>query len=106
MLQFLADIEAGENASTCFISFTFFRIHYEGPTVPERPSRCFGSIEDPAKTKEWSKDACTEGFPRICLWSELEYRAYCPTGWLLENEEVVPLLANLAAEKVSVIDIL
>ena len=57
MLQFLADIEAGENAVDLLFSFTYFRIYYEGPNRPRKTKPLFGSIEDPVKTKEWSKDA-------------------------------------------------
>ena len=31
MLQFLADIEAGENAVDLLHSFTYFRVYFEGP---------------------------------------------------------------------------
>ena len=67
MLQFLADIEAGENAVDLLFSFTFFRIHYEGPNRPRKTKPLFGSIEDPVKTKEWSKDAAPKSSAHLSL---------------------------------------
>ena len=106
MLQFLADIEAGENAVDLLFSFTFFRIHYEGPNRPRKTKPLFGSIEDPVKTKEWSKDAAPKSFRAFVFGLRSNTVPHCPTGWLLENEEAVPLLAKLAEEKLSVIDLL
>ena len=106
MLQFLADIEAGENAVDLLFSFTFFRIHYEGPNRPRKTKPLFGSIEDPVKTKEWSQDAAPKSFRAFVFGLRSNTVPHSPTGWLLENEEVVPLLAKLAEEKLSVIDLL
>ena len=36
MLQFLADIEAGENAVDLLHSFTYFRVYFEGPGRPRK----------------------------------------------------------------------
>ena len=47
MLQFLADIEAGENAVNLLYSFTYYRIYFEGPTAQERSSQCL----EPLKTQ-------------------------------------------------------
>ena len=106
MLQFLADIEAGENAVDLLHSFTYFRVYFEGPGRPRKTKPLFGSIEDPAKTKEWSKDAAPKAFRAFVFGLRSNTVPNAPVGWLLENEECTPLLAKLAGEKLSLIDIL
>ncbi len=106
MLQFLADIEAGENAVDLLFSFTYFRIYFDGPNRPRKTKPLFGSIEDGVKTKEWSKDAAPKAFRAFVFGLRSSTVPHSPTGWLLENEEAVPLLAKLAGEKLSVIDLL
>ena len=106
MLQFLADIEAGENAVDLLHSFTYFRVYFEGPGRPRKTKPMFGSIEDPAKTKEWSKDAAPKAFRAFVFGLRSNTVPNAPVGWLLENEECTPVLAKLASEKFSLIDIL
>ena len=106
MLQFLADIEAGENAVDLLLSFTYFRIYFEGPGRPRKTKPMFGSIEDPAKTKEWSKEGAPKAFRAFVFGLRSNTVPKAPVGWLLENEEATPVLAKLAGEKLSLIDIL
>ena len=106
MLQFLADIEAGENAVELLNSFTYFRVYFEGPGRPRKVKPLFGSIEDPAKTKEWSRDAAPKAFRAFVFGLRSNTVPNAPVGWFLEKEEATPLLAKLAGEKLSLIDIL
>ena len=52
MLQFLAEIEAGELAVELLTDFIHFRLMYEGVGKPRKLKPMFGSIEDPAKAPE------------------------------------------------------
>ena len=49
MLQFLAEIEAGELAVELLTDFIHFRLMYEGVGKPRKLKPMFGSIEDPAE---------------------------------------------------------
>ncbi|MEX0503728.1 hypothetical protein AB3X55_09050 [Alphaproteobacteria bacterium LSUCC0719] len=106
MLQFLAEIEAGDSAFDLLISFSYFRIYFEGPNRPRKIKPMFGSIEDPVKVKEWSKETSSKSFRAFVFGLRSNTVPHAPTGWLLENEEATPVLAKLAAEKLSLIDIL
>ena len=106
MLQFLADIEAGENAVDLLFSFAYFRVYFDGPNRPRKLKPLFGTAEDAVKTKEWSKTAAPKAFRAFVFGLRSSTVPHAPVGWLLEEEEATPLLAKLAAEKLSVIDIL
>jgi hypothetical protein len=106
MLQFLAEIEAGEDAVDLLISFTYFRIYFEGPNRPRKTKPLFGTIEDPVKIKGWSKDSASKSFRAFVFGWRSNTVPHAPTGWLLEAEEATPVLAKLAAEKLSLLDIL
>ena len=66
----------------------------------------FGTIEDPIKVKEWSKENASKAFRAFVFGLRSNTVPNPPTGWLLENEESTPLLAKLAAEQLSLIDLL
>ena len=106
MMQFLADIEAGENAVQLLFSFTHYRIYFEGPNRPRKIKPMFGTIEDPIKVKEWSKENAPKAFRAFVFGLRSNTVPNPPTGWLLESEESTPLLAKLAAEQLSLIDLL
>ena len=106
MLQFLADIEAGENAVQLLFSFTYYRIYFEGPNRPRKIKPMFGTIEDPIKIKEWSKENAPKTFRAFVFGLRSNTVPNPPTGWLLESEESTPILAKLAAEQLSLIDLL
>ena len=56
MLEFLAEIEAGENAAILLSHFTFNRLYFSGVAVPRKMKPMFGSIEDAVKQKEYSEE--------------------------------------------------
>ena len=66
----------------------------------------FGTIEDPIKVKEWSKENAPKAFRAFVFGLRSNTVPNPPTGWLIENEESTPLLAKLAAEQLSLIDLL
>ena len=67
MIQFLSEIEAGENAVELLHSFVYFRLYFEGPGRPRKMKPMFGSIEDPVKQKEHSIEAATKAFRAFVL---------------------------------------
>ena len=106
MMQFLSEIEAGENATTLLDGYVYNRLYFEGPNRPRKLKPMFGSIEDPTKLKEWSSDAAVKGFRAYVFGLRSNTVPHTPVGWKLEDEESVPHMAELAASKVSMIDIL
>ena len=106
MLQFLVDIEAGESAVQLLHSFTYYRIYFEGPNRQRKLKPLFGTIEDPIKVKDWSKENAPKAFRAFVFGLRSNTVPNPPKGWHLESEESTPLLAKLAAEQLSLIDLL
>lgn len=106
MMQFLAEIEAGENATILLYGYVYYRLYYEGPNRPRKLKPMFGSIEDPVKVKEWSHEGAAKGFRAFVFGLRSNTVPNAPVGWKLEDEESVPYMAELAANKLSMIDIL
>ena len=106
MMQFLSEIEAGENAIVLLNGYIYYRLYFEGPNRPRKLKPMFGTIEDPTKVKEWSADAAAKGFRAFVFGLRSNTMPHTPVGWTLEDEESVPFMAELASNKLSMIDIL
>ncbi len=106
MMQFLSEIEAGENATTLLDGYVYNRLYFEGPNRPRKLKPMFGLIEDPVKVKEWSAEGAAKGFRAYVFGLRSNTVPHTPVGWKLEDEESVPYMAELAASKLSMIDIL
>ena len=106
MMQFLSEIEAGENATNLLNGYVYYRLYFEGPNRPRKLKPMFGTVEDPAKAKEWSADGAAKGFRAYVFGLRSNTVPHTPVGWKLEDEESVPYMAELAASKLSMIDIL
>ena len=106
MIQFLSEIEAGENAVELLHSFVYFRLYFEGPGRPRKMKPMFGSIEDPVKQKEHSIEAATKAFRAFVFGLRSNTVPHAPVGWKLEDEESLPIMAELAAKKLNMIDLL
>ena len=104
MLQFLAEVEAGEGAADLLNSFAYFRLHFEGVGRPRKMKSMFGSIEDPVKAREWNKDSTLKAFRAFVFALRSQTVPTAPAGWQLETEEAVPKLAEVAGKKLSVLD--
>ena len=104
MLQFLAEVEAGEGAADLLNSFAYFRLYFEGVGRPRKMKPMFGTIEDPTKMREWTKDSAPKAFRAFVFALRSQTVPTAPSGWQLETEEAVPKLAEAAAKKLSVLD--
>ena len=62
MLEFLAEIEAGENAALLLSNFTYYRLYFSGVAMPRKMKPMFGSIEDAQKQKEYSEQLAIKAF--------------------------------------------
>ena len=106
MLQFLSDIEAGENAVVLLTGFMFFRINFDGVGRPRKLKPMFGTVEDPVKELKWSVEGSSKGFRAYVFGLRSNTVPQAPTGWDLGGEEALPKLSELAKTKLSLIDVL
>ncbi len=106
LLEFLSDIEAGEEAVTLLHHFTYFRIHFSKIGVPRKLKPMFGSVEDPVKMPEHSPEGLQKAFRTFVYRLRNDPTNAAPAGWTLETEVATPTIAELAKSELSVLDAL
>lgn len=104
ILQFLAEVEAGDGAADLLNSFAYFRLYFEGVGRPRKMKTMFGTIEDPVKSREWNKESTPKAFRAFVFALRSQTVPTAPAGWQLEIEESVPKLAEAAGKKLSLLD--
>jgi len=106
ILEFLAEIEAGDQAVELLTDFTYFRLYNEGVGRPRKMKSMFGSIEDPVKASEFDTTEAVKAFRAYVFGLRSNTVPQAPEGWRLENDEHIEALKPLLEESVSLLDIL
>ena len=81
MLEFLAEIEAGENAAVLLSHFTYHRLYFAGVAMPRKMKPMFGSIEDAAKQKEYSEELAKKAFRAYVFRLRSNPEDAAPSNW-------------------------
>jgi hypothetical protein len=106
MLLFLSEIEAGDTAAELLNDFCYFRLTQEGAGKPRKMKPLFGALEDPIKTQEYSAESAGKAFRAYVFALRSNTVPKALPGWMLETDENVPFLAELAAKKLTLLDVL
>ena len=106
MLQFLAEIEAGELAFELLNDFVHYRLMFDGPNRPRKMKSMFGSIEDPVKVPEINPTEAAKAFRAFVFAMRANTVQRAPAGWKLEHDTNLPHFSELVKTTVSVLDIL
>jgi len=106
ILQFLAEIEAGEQAVDLLAGFMHFRLYYEGVGRPRKMKPLFGSIEDGVKSPEINAAETGKAFRAYVFRQRSNTVPVMPSGWRLEDDQHLPNFNTLVEKAVSVLDIL
>ncbi len=106
LLQFLAEIEAGELATEMISNFNYARLYFEEGNKPRKMKPIFGSIEDAVKIKEYSGDATLKSFRAHVFATRSNAAPVAPLGWNVEEDENIPVFGELLQKKLSIIDAL
>ena len=104
IIEFLAEIEAGEQAVSILNDFCYFRLYNEGVNRPRKMKSMFGTIEDPAKTQEYNSENTIKAFRAYVFGLRSNTVPEAPEGWRLENDEHIDKLKPLIEASVSVLD--
>lgn len=104
MMLFLAEIEAGDGAADLLNSFVYYRLYFDGVGRPRKMKPMFGTIEDPVKSREWNRETAPKAFRAYVFALRSQTVPTAPGGWQLENEETVPRLAEVARQKLTLLD--
>lgn len=105
MLQFLSEIEAGEEAVNLLHNFCYFRLYNEAVGRPRKMRPLFGTLEAPVKQDELHSVDPGKSFRAFVFGFRSNTTPKPPAGWKLEEDEHVPQLAELAAKTLSLLDI-
>ena len=106
MLEFLAEIEAGENAALLLSHFTYYRLYFTGVAMPRKMKPMFGSIEDAAKQKEYSEELAKKAFRAYVFRLRSNPEDAAPSEWKLEDDEHTGAFGDLVRKQVSILDAL
>ena len=106
LLQFLAEIEAGEGAIDLLDGFVHFRLFYEGVGRQRKMKSLFGALDDAVKVKAWSPDATVKSFRAFTFGLRSNTVPKLPAGWKFEDTEHTPRFMTLVQKKLTVLDIL
>jgi len=106
LLQFLAEIEAGDQAVVLIENYIYARLYFEQINRPRKMKPLFGSIEDPVKEKQYSGELMLKSFRAHVFGMRSNATPNLPAGWRLEDDENIPFLSDLANEQVSILDAL
>jgi len=106
LLQFLAEIEAGDEAVDLLNGFVHFRLFYEGVARPRKMKPLFGALDDGAKAQTWTPAATVKSFRAFTFGLRSNTAPAAPAGWNFEDTAYTPRFMPLVQKKMSVLDIL
>ena len=104
ILEFLAEVEAGESAVPIINEFCFFRLYFVKVGVPRKMKSMFGSIEDPAKQKEYSGQLMIKAFRTHTFNVRGNPEIAAPAGWKLEDDENLTDFGELIRKQANLLD--
>ena len=104
ILEFLSEVEAGESAVNIINEFCFFRLYFIKVGVPRKMKPMFGSIEDPAKLKEYSGQLMIKAFRTHTFNVRANPDIAAPAGWKLEDDENLTDFGDLVRKQASLLD--
>lgn len=106
LLQFLAEIEAGDMAVDLIRDYAYYRLYNDGTNKPRKMKPMFGSIEDGIKTKGYSSEGALKSFRAYVFGLRSNTVKGAPAGWTLADDEHLEAFGALVAKKLSILDVL
>lgn len=104
ILEFLSEVEAGESAVPFINEFCYFRLYFVKVGIPRKMKSMFGSIEDPAKQKEYSGELMIKAFRTHTFNVRGNPEIAAPAGWKLEDDQNLAEFGELVRKQSSLLD--
>lgn len=104
ILEFLAEVEAGESAVPIINEFCYFRLFFVKVGIPRKMKSMFGSIEDPAKQKEYAGELMIKAFRTHTFNVRGNPEIAAPAGWKLEDDQNLAEFGDLVRKQTSLLD--
>lgn len=104
MIQFLSEIEAGEDSVLYLDSFAYNRLYFSNINVERKMKPLFGTIIDPIKEEEYKLDITVKNFKAFVFNLRSDSSKKAPAGWDIANEEHLSKFKDLFDKPVSIFD--
>ena len=107
LLEFLSEVEAGEQAVDYLSNFTYFKLYFEKVALPRKHKPLFGTIFDGTKQETFSPDGVVKSFgAHVFGIRSGSGDTSVPVGWTLEGDPVMEPFKELVEKSVSLLDAL
>jgi hypothetical protein len=99
ILQFLSDINAGEEAVTYIDDYIHYRVNFEANGSERKLSGMFSSAFDPGKIKDYSSDKSFKIFKATVFSIRNEALPKATPGWLITDVEDIDWIGEVFNEE-------
>ena len=99
ILQFLSDINAGEEAVTYIDDYIHYRVNFEASGSERKLSGMFSSAFDPEKIKDYSSDKSFKIFKATVFSIRNEALPKATPGWLITDVEDIDWIGEVFNEE-------
>ena len=99
ILQFLSDINAGEEAVTYIDDYIHYRVNFEASGSESKLSGMFSSAFDPEKIKEYNSDKSFKIFKATVFSIRNEALPKATPGWLITDVEDIDWIGEVFIEE-------
>ena len=105
-IRTLDEVEAGAEASELLRSFCYFRVMHDTQLTKRNLKPLFGNVESGDKTQAYSSASAVKRFKAYLFAWRSGAAVQADAGWQLDQVSQVPVLSQLAAKPVNVLDLL
>ncbi|MDC1115323.1 hypothetical protein OAT37_01075 [Alphaproteobacteria bacterium] len=106
ILEFLSEVEAGDQAVDLISNFTYFRLYYVSINQPRKMKSMFGSIEDSVKTNEVKPDLTLKSFRAFVFGLRSNTMPLPQAGWKLDDDDHLINFKDIINKQVSILDVI
>ena len=99
ILQFLSDINAGEEAVTYLDDYIHYRVNFEASGSERKLSGMFSSAFDPEKIKDYNSDKSFKIFKATVFSIRNEALPKATPGWLITDVEDIDWIGEVFNEE-------
>ena len=99
ILQFLSDINAGEEAVTYIDDYIHYRVNFEASGSERKLSGMFSSAFDPEKIKDYNSDKSFKIFKATVFSIRNEALPKATPGWLITDVEDIDWISEVFNEE-------
>ena len=102
ILQFLSDINAGEEAVNYINDYIHYRVNYESSGSERKLSGMFSSAFDPQKVKDYNSDKCFKIFKATVFSIRNDALPKATPGWLITDVEDIDWIGEVVDQETEI----